>query len=130
MKKHKINRFDRENGRSVVKCRPRGTEILSLLLAAVIAVSVLPLGGVTLPDLGIKASAATVTDSGTCGENVTWTLDSEGTFTISGEGEMKSYGYFNNAPWKNLNVINVVIENGVTSIGDWAFYWCSSLTII
>ena len=43
----------------------------------------------------ISVSAAT---SGTCGANVTWTLDDEGTLTISGQGDMKSYGS-SNAPW-------------------------------
>ena len=77
-------------------------KITSLLLAVLIAISALPLGGVTLPDLGIKAAAATIVDSGTCGSNLTWTLDSEGTLTISGEGEMDGYL---SSPWKKMSLI-------------------------
>lgn len=62
--------------------------------------------------------------SGTCGENLTWVLDDEGTLTISGTGEMNSH------PWDEESVRKAVIENGVTSIGYEAFYNCSSLTEI
>ncbi len=75
------------------------------------------------------ASAAEVTDSGSCGENLTWTLNTDGLLTISGTGEMKDYI---NAPWNGLvDKINcVVIRNGVTSIGDGAFKGCTGLTSI
>ena len=61
-----------------------------------------------------------------CGEKVTWTLDDDGTLTISGEGDMYNYGEYgpdgyNHAPWSNEKVKNVVVEDGVTSIGDYAF---------
>ena len=53
----------------------------------------------------------------------TWTLDKEGTLTISGNGSVESfnnnYGYGFLA---GLNVKKVVIENGVTDIGSFAFY--------
>ena len=42
--------------------------------------------------LSVTASAATV-DSGSCGNSATWTLDDEGTLTISGTGEMYGYTY-------------------------------------
>ena len=45
--------------------------------------------------LPVMVNAAT---NGTCGENLTWVLDSEGTLTISGEGEMESYSE-GGAPW-------------------------------
>ena len=73
------------------------------------------------------ASAADITDSGTCGENLTWTLDSEGVLTISGTGEMEDYSWKNPAPW-GTEIKAVVIENGVTSIGVLAFGECSDLT--
>lgn len=47
----------------------------------------------------VNAQAAEIVDSGTCGENVTWTLDSAGTLTISGTGLMKDYINGNLAPW-------------------------------
>ena len=68
--------------------------------------------------------------SGTCGENLTWELDLEtGTLTISGTGEMADY--FNNNPWySNDNIKSVIIEDGITSIGDDAFYKCKNLTFV
>lgn len=75
---------------------------------------------------------ATATTSGTCGENVTWTLDANGTLTISGTGDMKNYSNYNwvVAPWRDKDITSVVIKNGVTSIGDYAFYFCDKLTNI
>ncbi|MCD7903255.1 MAG: leucine-rich repeat domain-containing protein, partial [Oscillospiraceae bacterium] len=69
-------------------------------------------------------------ESGTCGENVTWTLE-DGVLTISGEGEMEDYAY-GGTPWYSQleSVTTVVIGNGVTSIGEYAFYGCSSIESI
>ena len=67
--------------------------------------------------------------SGTCGENLTWTfVESTGTLTISGSGAMDDNFNYNSAPLNNILV--VVIEDGVTSIGDNAFCGCSSLTSV
>ena len=66
-------------------------------------------------------------------DNLTWTLDADGTLTISGTGAMKDYDYYNNpspASQKKDSVKKVVIEDGVTSIGNSAFYDCNSLTSI
>lgn len=61
--------------------------------------------------------------SGTCGDNLTWTLDDEGTLTISGTGEMLSYAdSAKPVPWSDTKVSAVVIQDGVTSIGWRAFY--------
>ena len=64
-------------------------------------------------------------------DNLTWKLYEDGTLNISGTGAMKDYNIDDNqSPVINhQNVKKVVIEDGVTSIGDWAFYHCSSLTI-
>ena len=68
--------------------------------------------------------------SGTCGDNLRWILDNEGTLTISGTGPMYVYEY-KESPWYlNERVKNVVIENGVTNIDNYAFYGCSSLTSV
>ena len=68
--------------------------------------------------------------SGTCGDNLTWTLDDEGTLTVSGTGEMPDFGW-EGSPWQNnKNVKTVIIESGVTSIGERAFYNCTSLTSV
>ena len=78
------------------------------------------------------ASAAEVTYSGNCGENLTWTLNTDGLLTISGTGEMEDYSSYGNVPWNGLvDKINcVVIRNSVTSIGNSAFYGCTGLTSI
>ena len=86
---------------------------------------------VTLLTAGIfRASAATAAvDSGTCGANLTWVLDSSGVLTISGTGPMTDYDY-SGAPWNGHkdSITTVVIGNGVTSIGSSAFWECTNLT--
>ena len=62
------------------------------------------------------------------GTNLAWTLDSRGILTISGKGEMKNYS--STPPWGNYIVFTVIIDNGVTSIGDYAFYCCTRMTSI
>ncbi len=61
--------------------------------------------------------------SGTCGDNVSWSLDDAGTLTISGTGEMSS------APWEAYKeqIIQVMIDEGVTSVQRNAFYQCTNL---
>ena len=99
-------------------------KIVSVLLCVLLLASLLPV-----------SAFADTTASGTCGANLTWTLDSDGTLTISGTGAMKNYYPSNNdttAPWgENCSLIkSVVISDGVTSIGSGAFYKCSSLTSV
>ena len=70
---------------------------------------------------------------GSCGENVEWVMTLDGTLTISGTGAMQDYNYYNNCvPWNSvcLQVKSVVIERGVSSIGEYAFSDCSSLTSV
>ncbi len=69
---------------------------------------------------------------GTCGDNLTWTLDDEGTLTISGTGDMENYSSITEIPWYNylFDVKMVIIENGVTSIGNNVFNECSNLVSV
>ena len=71
-------------------------------------------------------------DSGSCGENVTWTLTADGTLTISGTGAMTDYTYDSRSPWYSCRtyIKRVVMQQGVTSIGDHAFWDCSGLTSV
>ncbi len=86
--------------------------------------------------LALAVSVGTLfAQSGTCGTNLTWTLDTEsGILTISGTGAMKDYTYSSkpNTPWYSYreSIASVVISDGVASIGTYAFYGCSSLTSI
>ena len=73
-----------------------------------------------------------VSEYGTCGDNLTWTLDSNGTFIISGSGDMESYSGQNLSPWHqygygNQNIKKVIIEEGVTSISYCSFDNCQKL---
>ena len=95
-----------------------------------------------------KAAAPTTTSttaekknatSGTCGDNLTWKYDIfTDTLTISGTGAMSNYNNANNgtgtfvttAPWRDYydNMKTVIINAGVTSIGNYAFYGCTGIT--
>ena len=70
--------------------------------------------------------------SGSCGNNLTYSLDSQGTLTISGTGSMYNWSSYSSVPWypERGSIKSVVISNGVTSIGAKAFYDCDSLTSI
>ena len=111
--------------------------LLSILLAAVMVLTMLPLGLVD------TAWAATVVDSGSCGkngDNVTWKLTSDGTLTISGTGDMADFELLDtkrwwlgtNTPWCGIrqSIERIKIDNGVTSIGIGAFFDCFNLNEI
>ena len=88
------------------------------------------------------AVAYEIVANGTCGaegneSSVTWSLDSNGTLTISGSGAMWDYSTANvgskkRAPWYEHkdNITAVIIEEGVTTIGTYAFWMCAQLTEI
>lgn len=82
--------------------------------------------------LALAVSEGTLfAESGTCGDNLTWDL-TDGVLTISGTGAMEEYDLAANVPWYNyrFSINSVTINDGVTSISDYAFYDCSSLTSI
>ncbi len=85
--------------------------------------------------VGMAIPVSAEVDSGNCGENgsnVTWSFDPEtGILTISGDGGMDHYGGAI-LPWhsRRQQIKNVIIEGGVTSVGDFAFSSCSNLTSI
>ena len=70
-----------------------------------------------------------VIDSGKCGDNATWQLTNDGTLTISGSGAMYDVfptskpGYILEKPWEKYcsDVKKVVVQNGITHIGDFNF---------
>ncbi len=93
--------------------------ILALLLAAVMVMAMVP---------SVFAAEAT----GTCGENLTWAKSADGTLTISGTGDMTNYNMTTTGALVNLKSLageftSVVVESGVTSIGDDAFSYCDTL---
>ena len=79
----------------------------------------------------ITTTVCSFAQSGTYGENIKWILENDGTLTISGTGEMQG-DFWIDAPWLeyNFKITNVVIEEGVTTIGERAFTLCSNLITI
>ena len=80
--------------------------------------------------------ASSVPTSGVCGDNLMWELDeSTGTLTISGTGDMWDWDYNVHAPWLqeheygwvNNDILKVIIEDGVTTVGDYAFKSCTGI---
>ena len=105
------------------------SKILSAILTAVMLLSLFAVPAV------VRA------EGGVCGENLTWTLE-DGVLTISGTGPMSNYlkytahSHFHAdsefdvlAPW-GTDITSVIIEDGVTTIGDFAFYNCQNIESI
>ena len=100
--------------------------IVSFILAVLLICTLLP----------TSVFAAGIVASGTCGaqgDNLAWALDSDGTLTISGTGEMHDYNYYhldNRTPWFDYNeqIKTVIVKSGVTNIGTYAFFECRALT--
>lgn len=66
--------------------------------------------------------------SGTCGDNLTWTL-ADGVLTISGSGAMENYWYDTSPfPFEKSDIKTIVINEGVTSIGNFVFSSFKGLT--
>lgn len=81
--------------------------------------------------------SVTVVKSGICGNmgsNVTWTQYSDGTVYISGSGNMASFSSTSGStasPWKGSEeVTRVIVSEGVTRLGNYAFYKCPNLTSV
>ena len=115
--------------------------ILSILLAALMLLSALPLGMVdtayAAETSGVAAQSYYVA-GGQCGDDLTWTLDSSGTLTISGTGPMYGYSLHKN-PWCDsalrnsgisTRVKNVEISSGVTTLGAYALSACDSMVSV
>ena len=96
-------------------------KVCSLLLVLLMVVTMLPTVG-----------WADKTTFGSCGGNLTWTLDDSGTLTIGGIGEMENFWSSSSNPWDvyKPEIKKVVISSGVTSIGYAAFADCQELTSV
>lgn len=83
----------------------------------------------------LSASAEEEIVGGECGENVNWSLDlNTGELVIHGEGAMKDYGGGSSGtpPWFTYrnNIQSVTVWEGVTALGQRAFYGCINLTAV
>ena len=129
---------------------------IAIILTAAILLCAAPLAGFMAFDwsdisfenvFSVPAKAVTIIDSGSCGvvdedngldgSQVTWTLDSEGTVRISGEGEMADYSELGGldleapSPFAFMaGITSLIIEEGVTSIGTGAFFGCFNLSSV
>lgn len=74
----------------------------------------------------VSAAFRSKDSEGSCGDNMTWVLDTEGTLKISGSGNMTS------SPWLRYSdsIKSVIISGDVTSIVKGAFYACKKLKSI
>ena len=70
-------------------------------------------------------------ENGSCGDNLTWTL-TEGTLKIKGSGAMWDFLESTMAPWyeQRAEIRNLILPDGLTHVGELAFYDCSRLTIV
>lgn len=117
-------------------------KVMAGVMAAAMMFSAAPMAEfVPAVHFGITASALenTLETSGKCGENLTWVLDDKGTVTISGEGKMFDYKIIpnddniikSNSPFSDRSDIKkIIIEDGVTGLGSYAFFRCTELTEI
>lgn len=102
---------------------------LSVLISVVMLLSI---------TMGLVFSSYALEPTGQCGENAYYTFDADtGTLTITGTGSTYSWNnvtgetHFTNNPfYKQYDIKSVVIENGITQIGSYAFYYCKYLTSV
>ncbi len=68
-------------------------------------------------------------DCGAQGDNVKWGLTADDTLYVYGEGDMADFSYPDYAPWYDYrgSIRKIIVEDGVTSIGEYAFYFCWKL---
>ncbi len=79
---------------------------------------------------GRCCGTALADQGGSCGDNVTWTLNSTThKLTISGTGAMTDYTR-GAAPWyaDRDSIRSVLVEDGVTGLGNYSFYGLSNMT--
>ena len=101
----------------------RVKQLIGIVLASTMVVS----GNVVVPNICAYAEEENANvQGGTYGTNITWTLENE-TLTISGTGKLTKIDGID-FPWAESNNIKILnVSNGITDIGDKAFYNMSNL---
>ncbi|MBQ8359002.1 MAG: leucine-rich repeat domain-containing protein [Oscillospiraceae bacterium] len=99
--------------------------LLSCLMAVIVLVACITL-------LPTRTQAAGAKASGNCGKELSWVMDDVCVLTISGTGAMDKGDVFNGGPWHDYcdSILQVVIQEGVTSIGNCAFVDCKNITSV
>ncbi|WP_281693033.1 S-layer homology domain-containing protein [Agathobaculum desmolans] len=106
-------------------------KIVSSMLVCCILIASMPVNALALSAgetiLG-QESIAAASSSNRCGENLTWQYENH-TLTVSGTGDMTDWSSWEETPWAALGdeIRQIIIEKGVTSIGDYAFSGCPNL---
>ena len=79
----------------------------------------------------VSISAAATDINGTCGDGISWSV-SDGTLTVSGEGEIPNYTRSDTAPWTQYRneITSIVVEDGITSLGSYCFFNLNNATSI
>ncbi len=100
-------------------------KIISLILSVVMGLSI---------TTAFSVNAEEVQTSGKCGDNITWKFDkSTSTLYITGIGEMYDLSYGKSAEYSGIysqngeKIKNIIISDGIVSIGDYAFRDISSI---
>lgn len=118
--------------------------LLAWMLTLTMLCEVLPFGAFAQSDVGQQLTLAAAqsleeengeaTIIGKCGDNLQWSLSSDGVLTIDGTGKMFDYNSvppYNISPWyHNTNITTLIVKEGVTSIGDYAFLGCYKISNI
>lgn len=61
-----------------------------------------------------------------------WSINADHVLTISGTGEMPNYTSSAQAPWYSYRnqIESIIVGDGITALGDYAFYYCSTATSV
>ncbi|MBR5973557.1 MAG: leucine-rich repeat protein [Clostridiales bacterium] len=97
-------------------------KIFTLFVSLALVISIFP-----------KPEIRAESQTGTCGANITWELDDNMTLTLSGSGVTKDYwDESNQSPFYSIadRIKKVVIKDGITGLGDYLFYNCSSISAV
>ncbi len=102
------------------------------ILRAAACTLVLAVAAVCLLSVASSDDSYAAEASGTCGTDLTWNLDSQGTLTISGTGAMTDWTSASAVPWHAhvTDIQSISIANGVTTIGTYAFSGCTSINTL
>ena len=73
-----------------------------------------------------------IKESGVCGDNVSWSLTNGGILRIAGTGSMYNGADYGDMPWNDCKdqIRAIIVEDGITSIGDYAFWDCGNCTAV
>ena len=89
------------------------------VLSALLSLTVVFAATAIIGGIKVKAEGEVIA-SGTCGEEVTWTLDSDYKLVISGSGVIADYAWYDDTPWADYRtqITEIEIGDDITKIGN------------